>query len=200
MPHPGGTGSPRKKGLLLPLIGVLLPALLLGGVLGGVTGLVTTEVPGSTTPPAFAADFPGGDQQYLPSVTLSMIVDDWMKKANSWKCTQEAGDPDAWSRAKRRTTCEPPDGRGDMYVDIEYDSPDKVKVVEATCRLGNYTRACTTLFSTMADAVFIGRPKLRKSVAAWAKKNADSERHTIIGGVRLQANLEPHGLRITPEV
>ncbi|TDD00941.1 hypothetical protein E1292_27410 [Nonomuraea deserti] len=39
-----------------------------------------------------------------------------------------------------------------------------------------------------------------RSAAAWAKRNADSEEHTIIGGVRLQADLQPHGLRITPEV
>jgi hypothetical protein len=129
-----------------------------------------------------------------------MIADDWMKKANSWKCASEPGDPDTWSRAEQTMRCEPSGDDGDRYVDIEYDAPDKVKVVKGTCHLGLRTQACTTLFATMADAVFVSQPKSRRSAAAWAKKNADSEEHTIIGGVRLQADLQPHGLRITPEV
>ncbi|MEO3805959.1 hypothetical protein [Nonomuraea sp. B1E8] len=190
---------PRRKALLLPLAGVVIAALVLGGVLGGAVGMLTTEVRGSTAAPAFTDDFPDVGDQYLPGVTLSLIVEDWMKKANSWTCARKPGNPDTWSRAKQHMRCQPPGDDGRRYVDIEYDAADKIRVVKATCHLGTYEDACTTVFATMADAALVPQPKLRKRARSWAEKNAASERATIIGGLRLQASLSPHALRITPE-
>lgn len=198
---PGPQPPPRaKRGLLLPLVGTVIVALLLGGGIGGVVGLLTTEVPGSPKPPAFAADFPGEEHQYLPDLTLAMVVDDWMKKSNSWRCEKEPADPNLWSRAKQVMECEPPDDDDrDMYVHIEYDTDDRIRVLDATCRLGTYHDVCRSLFGTMADIALSPQGELREKAESWARKNAGSEKATIMGGVRLQANLEPNGLRITPE-
>ncbi|WP_157549315.1 hypothetical protein [Nonomuraea candida] len=189
----------RRKGILLPLAGVVVAALVLGGVLGGGAGLLTAEPRGGTAPLAFGDGFPDTGDQYLPGVTLSLIVDEWMKKANSYTCASKPGEPDTWSRAKRWMRCLPPGGDDNRYVEIEYDAADQIRVLKATCRLGTREDACTTLFATMADAALVPQPELRKRAMDWAGKNAASERGTVIGGVRLQAALSPHSMRITPE-
>ncbi|MEO3796073.1 hypothetical protein ABGB14_38250 [Nonomuraea sp. B10E15] len=198
-PAPSPPRPPRRRALLLPLAGVVIAALVLGGVLGGAVGLLTTEVRASTAAPAFADDFPDVGDQYLPGVTLTLIVDEWMKKANSWTCANRPGNPDTWSMAKQHMRCQPKGDDGRRYVDIEYDAADRIRVVRATCHLGTYEDACTTVFATMADAALVPQPKLRERARSWAQKNAASERATIIGGLRLQASLSPHALRITPE-
>lgn len=192
---------PSKAGFILAVAGTAVAALLVGGLAGWITGLSTTDVPGSTAAPPFPKGFPTGDNQYLPGVTVSVVADDWLKKANSWKCSDEAADPDIWSRAKRVMECEPPDDRLYMRVRIEYDSDKKVRVVDAKCDVGTYTQACRSLFTSMADTVFHSREKLRKQAVNWAKKNAASERGTVIGGIRIQVELSPsNALRVTPEV
>lgn len=206
---PGGPGfppgvrprRPSKAGFILAVAGTAVAALLVGGLTGWIVGLSTTEVPGSTAAPPFPKGFPTGEHRYLPGVTVSMVADDWLKKANSWKCSDEAADPDIWSRAKRVMRCDPPDDGLYMSVRIEYDTEKQVRVVDARCNAGTYTQACKSLFTSMADTVFHSREKLRKKAVDWAKKNAASERGTVIGGVRMQARLSPsNSLRVTPEV
>lgn len=199
-PRPGATPRrPSKTGFILALIGTLVATAVLGGIVGGVTGLVTTEPPGSDTPPVFASKFPNGARQYLPKVTLAAVVDDWLKKANAWKCADESAE-DLFSGATKAMECHPPDDDGDMYVNIEYDAPDKVRVVRSTCRLGLKSKACTTLSSTLADAVLAPHgDELRAQAAKWATENAASERVTTIGGIRLEADLDaPAGMSATP--
>lgn len=203
-PVPPGGGTPRpprsRSGFVLLTIGTAIAALVLGGIIGGVVGLTTTKPKGENVVPAFAEKFPDADAQYLPGVTLSMIVDDWMKTANKWKCTKDPNVEDLYSRAKAQIKCEPPDDRGDMYVDIEYDADDKIKVVEASCWLGVHTKACKSLAATMADAVLAAQPKLRKKAQKWAEQNAGSERATTIGGIRFEGNLDPNGMQALPAI
>ncbi|GAB3138918.1 hypothetical protein [Microbispora hainanensis] len=191
-----GTGG-RGIGLV---IGLVTAGLLLGGGVGAAAGLGSASPKGSARPPAFSADFPGGDRRYLPGVTVAMISDDWLKKSNKWKCAKKPDKDETSSGAAHRVECEPPDDRGDMSVYIEYDKEDSVRQVAATCWLGLHTVACTSLFSTMADTLLIPRKSLRKQAAGWAKKNADSERSTTIGGVRLEFDLSPHGMTATPGI
>lgn len=201
VPPPGGTPPARsaRPGFLPALIGTLVAAALLGGIIGWTVGTTTTEPPGSDTPPELAAEFPSGDRQYLPGVTLDLVVDDWLKKANSWQCTDEPADPDNYLGVKRVTECSPDEDR-DMLVRIEYDAEDKIKLVESTCRLGLKTTACTTLAAALAHTVLSPQGnKLRDQAEKWARENVDSERATVIGGVRLQANLQPqHEMTATP--
>ncbi|MEV4475893.1 hypothetical protein [Nonomuraea sp. NPDC049504] len=197
--RPPAPRPPAKKGLVLPLAAVTAAALVLGIVLGGGAGWLTTEPRAGTAALTFADDFPDVDDQYLPGVTLTLIVDEWMKKANSYTCTNKPGDPDTWSKAKQWMRCLPPDGQENRYVDIEYDAARRIRVLKATCHLGTRAEACTTLFATMADTALVPQPELRKRAMDWATKNAAGDRGTIIGGIRLQADLSPHSLRLTPE-
>ncbi|WP_143737118.1 hypothetical protein [Microbispora sp. GKU 823] len=196
---PPAAPRPAGRGIGL-VIGMVIAGLLLGGGIGAAVGLGTTSPKGGTTPPAFSAGFPGGDRRYLPGVTVAMIAEDWLKKANKWRCVKDRDAKKVSSGAAQRIECEPPDDRGDMSVDIEYDKEDKIREVEATCWLGLHTTACTSLFSSMADTVMIPQKSLRKKAADWAAKNADSERATSIGGIHLEGDLSPHGMRITPAI
>lgn len=198
VPPPGGT-PPARSGFLPALIGTLVAAALLGGIIGWTVGTTTTEPPGNDTPPELAAEFPSGDRQCLPGVTLDLVVDDWLKKANSWQCTDEPADPDNYLGVKRVTECSPDEDR-EMLVRVEYDAEDKIKLVESTCRRSLKTTACTTLAAALAQTVLSPQgKKLRDQAEKWARENADSERGTVIGGVRLQANLQSgHEMAATP--
>ncbi|MEQ4306228.1 hypothetical protein ABNF97_33410 [Plantactinospora sp. B6F1] len=201
-PPPRGAvpGRPSKAGFLLALVGTLVAAAVLGGLIGGVTGMVTTEPPGNDSAPPFAAEFPTGERRYMTGVTLALVVEDWLKKANSWVCTDKP-DAEPFSRATKALECTPPGDEGDMRVTVEYDADDKVRVVTSTCRLGLKTKACTTLAATLADTVLTPQgDQLRKQASEWATKNADSERVTTIGGIRLEASLSPHGMTASPGV
>lgn len=168
---------------------------------GGEVGLATTEPEGSETAPAFPAEFPKGDQQYMAGVTVTLVSDTWLKKANSWTCAEDPDVDGLYSGAKRQMVCRPR-GRAevDMDVSIEYDEENKVKVVQARCRLGTDDPVCTSLFSTMAHTLLSSKGDVAEEAAKWARENAGSENVTTIGGIRFEANLEPNGLRATPGV
>jgi hypothetical protein len=203
-PPPGNRipRPPSKAGFVLALVGTMGAAALFGGLVGGVAGATSTEPPGSDTPPQLAAEFPTGERQYMTEVTLDVVVEDWMKKVNSWKCSEKDGDPDAYVQTKKVTECSSPDDEDrDMFVTVGYDAPDKIKVVEATCRVGLKTNVCTTLASALADAVLSPQGnQLRDQAAKWATANVDSERATTVGGIRLTASLQPHRMTATPAV
>ncbi|MDQ7908251.1 hypothetical protein RB614_27365 [Phytohabitans sp. ZYX-F-186] len=203
-PPPGGAlpRRPAKAGFVLALAGTLVAAALCGGLAGGIGGAASTEPPDSDTPPALAAEFPSGERQYMTGVTLDVVVEDWMKKSNSWTCAEKDADPDGYVQVKKMTECGLPDDEDrDTFVTVGYDAADKIKMVEATCRVGLKTNACTTLASTLADAVLSPQgDELRGQAGKWAKENVDSERATTIGGIRLTASLDPHRMTATPAV
>jgi hypothetical protein len=194
---PPGNVTPRRPstaGFVLALV-----CTLVGGLVGGLAGTASTEPPGIDTPPPFAAEFPTGERRYLKGVTLDWVVEDWMKRANSWTCTEQNRGPDGLLAAERSTRCTPADNRGEMYVTVGYDAADKVVSVQGTCSLGLKTKACTSLSAALVGRVLSPQgQQVRDQAFKWAEQNADSERTTIIGGVRLSASLDPHGMTATP--
>jgi hypothetical protein len=200
---PPGTAiarRPAKAGFALALVGTLVATALVGGIGGGIAGLGSTEPPGNDTPPQLAAEFPTSERQYLPGVTLDLVIEDWMKKANSFKCSEKDGDSDAYLEAKKVAECSAPDDEDrEIVVTVMYDAADKVKLVEASCRVGLKTEACTTTAGSLADTVLSPQGKqLRDQAAKWAEQNVDSERATTVGGIRLTASLDPHRMTATP--
>ncbi|REF37850.1 hypothetical protein [Thermasporomyces composti] len=195
-PSTRSSSSPRKR-----LVGTLVAAILAGAAVGGQVGLTVTEPEGSKTPHPVPAAFPRGDQQYLRGVTVTLVSDSWLVKANSWTC---ADDPDVdglYSGAKRKMVCWPRgDAEDDMDVAIEYDEENKVKVVRARCRLGTDNPVCTSLFASMAHTLLSSQKDVASEGETWAKENAGSEEITTIGGIRFAFNLEPNGLEATPGV
>ncbi|GAA3729481.1 hypothetical protein GCM10022225_08710 [Plantactinospora mayteni] len=199
-PRGGVPGRPSKVGFLLGLVGTLVATALLGGLVGGVAGMVTTEPPGNESAPGFAAEFPTGDRQYMTGVTLAAVVEDWMKKSNSWVCSDTTS-PETSGKSGKAMECLPADDDREMYVTIEYDADDKIKLVAGRCRVGLKSTPCTTLAASLADVVLSPQgDQLRKQAEKWATENADSERVTTIGGIRLEASLDPHGMTATPGV
>ncbi|MEO3924200.1 hypothetical protein ABGB07_10120 [Micromonosporaceae bacterium B7E4] len=192
---------PSKAGFLLALVGTLVATAVLGGLVGGIAGMVTTEPPGNDSAPQFAAEFPTAERQYMTGVTLAVVAEDWMKKSNSWVCT-DATTPETSERSRKTMECRPPDDdEREMYVTIEYDADDKIKLVGGRCRAGLKSKPCTTLAASLADAVLSPQgDQLRGQAEKWATENADSERVTTIGGIRLEASLDPHGMTATPGV
>jgi len=189
-----------KAGFVLATVGAAVVALLCGGAVGGGAGFFTTEPEGSETAQPFPDNFPHGDQQYLRGVTVKLVVDEWLKKANDWEC--ESREPrEINGRNADVMWCNPPgDASSDMHVTIVYEADDKVREVDATCWEGVGAKPCEALFSTMADTVFVPQESLRGKAADWAAKNGGTERFTVIGDIRLEANLDPNGMRAIPAV
>lgn len=200
-PPPGGAPPRPAKTSFVPLVvGTAVAALVLGGLAGGVVGLVTTAPAGSATAPPFTERFPTGERQYLPGVTVALIADDWLTKTQGWNCVQDAKARDLFSRAKQRMECRPRgDAESEMFVSIEYDADDKVKVVSAACHAGTRSPLCRDLFAELAGTLLNSQPEFREQAEQWARRNTASEKATTIGGVRLETNLDPNGLRATPE-
>lgn len=80
------------------------------------------------------------------------------------------------------------------------DGPDKVLSVKARCDLGVRAKACTSLFSMMADTLLSPDRALRGKAEAWAGKNADKAAVTAIGGVRLETSPRPHSMEAVPAI
>ncbi|MEU6415500.1 hypothetical protein [Microbispora sp. NPDC046933] len=203
-PAPSGVAPrPRRSGtavFVLVTVGTLIAAPALGGVVGGAVGLATTEPVTDAPAPSFPARFPTGKQRYLPKVTLNMVAVNWLQAANSWRCARFPA-PDPLSGAKMGMICRPGDAaRLSMSVQIWYDGPDKVLSVKARCDLGVRTKACTNLFSMMADSLLSPDRTLRKQAEAWAGKNADKAAVTAIGGVRLETSPRPHAMEAVPAI
>jgi len=193
----------RRDSLVAPVIGIVLGCGAVGALAGFVLAVVTAPQPvGPSAPPAIPADFPNAEKRYLPGVTVSRIADDWMKKANSYTCKphEVPATNVEEGRAPKELECSAPgDAKWDLYTSIEYDDEKHVRAVEAHCHYGPGSVACSSLFATMADAIFTD-PELRKRAATWAEKNADADNETVIGGVRFRSSLEnPHSLRAMPE-
>ncbi|XVQ83310.1 hypothetical protein ACQP2K_31395 [Microbispora siamensis] len=212
-PHaPPGTGAPtpfdaaprpRRAGtavFVLVTMGTLIAALVLGGVAGGAVGLATTEPVTDAPAPSFPGRFPTGKQRYMPKVTLNMVAVNWLQAANSWRCARSAA-PDPLTGAKMGMICRPgAAARLHMSVYIWYDGPDKVLSVKARCDLGVRAKACTSLFSMMADTLLSPDRPLRGKAEAWAGKNADKAAVTAIGGVRLETRPRPHSMEAVPAI
>jgi hypothetical protein len=195
-PPAGPRRIPTALMVLLPVLALVLGGLI-GAGLGAGIAAATTHRHGPAGPPPLAADFPNASRQYLPGVTVSMISQDWLVKANKWTCGPADNKPAAG--AKKEMECAAPgDQKYDLYVDIAYDAEDKVRLVTAWCNYGPGAHACETLFGTFADAVLIPQKELRKQGYDWASKNADSDESTTIGGVRFEASLSPHNMDAMP--
>ncbi|MEH1127807.1 hypothetical protein [Micromonospora sp. CPCC 206061] len=197
--------APRAKGRRRPgkVVAVLIAvsALLLGACPGGTAGVLAgylwVEPTGPTTPPAMAADFPHGDQRYLPGVTVRALADDWLKKENSYTCAA-AAKAEA-SGAKQRLDCEGPGELSlEVSVHIEYDDDTHVRYVAAFCRFDPGANYCRSLFSGFGYKVFEDKPELRQQAQDWGAKNVDSDNVTTIGGVTLLVSLKPHHIRAMP--
>jgi hypothetical protein len=199
---PPGNAIPRRPpraGYVLALVGTLVASALVGGLAGGIAGAVSTEPPGIDAPPEFAAEFPTAEKQYLTGVTLDLVVENWMKKVNSFTCAEKDGDAEGRIPSKKVMECRPPDEDDKDYVTVAYDAADKIKSVTTYCGAGLKTISCRTLAGSMADAVLKPQGRqLRDQAWKWAEQNVDSERGTIIGGIRLTASLQPHSMTATP--
>lgn len=189
-----------RSGVILLTVGLAVIALLCGGTLGGGTGWLTGKPDGSETVPPFAEDFPRGEQQYMQGVTVSLVADDWLIKSNKWECEDRSEEDTDLGRVDYKTCRPPGDASSDMSVTIHSQGEDKVREVDATCWEGVGSKACKSLFSTLADTVFIPQDNLRKQASDWAAKNSGTERFTTIGHIRLEANLEPNGMRAIPAI
>jgi hypothetical protein len=205
VPTPGPVPAPRAKGRSRPgkavavliVVGALLLGACPGGIAGAVAGVTGVEPTGPTTPPAMAAEFPHGDQRYLPGVTVPALADDWLKKKNSYTCAAAA--KAQVSGAKQRLECEGPgDLRFDVFVYIEYDDDTHVRYVEAVCRLDPGANYCRSLFSVVGYKMFEDQPELRQQAQDWGAKNVDSDNVTTIGGVTFLVSLKPHELSAMP--
>ncbi|MEU6428939.1 hypothetical protein ABZ860_23845 [Microbispora sp. NPDC046973] len=203
-PAPSGVAPrPRRSGtavFVLVTMGTLIAALVLGGAAGAAVGLATAEPVTDAPAPSFPKRFPTAKQRYLPKVTFNMIAGNWLQAANSWRCARSAA-PDPLTGAKRGVICRPGDAaRLHMSVQIWFDGPDKVLSVKARCDLGLGAKACTSLFSMMADALLSPDRTLREQAEAWAGKNADKAAVTAIGGVRLETSPRPHSMEAVPAI
>jgi hypothetical protein len=193
---PGPRQVPTALMVLVPLL-----ALALGGLFGAAVGAgvatATTHRHGPAEPPPLAADFPDASKQYLPGVTVSMISQEWLVKANKWTCGPSENKPPAGAKKQMECTA-PGDQKNDVYVDIAYDAEDKVRLATAWCHYKPGANACKTLFGAFADAVLIPQQELRQQGYDWASENADSDESTVIGGIRFEASLSPHTIDAMP--
>ncbi|OPG13195.1 hypothetical protein B1L11_09240 [Microbispora sp. GKU 823] len=185
---------------MLVTVGTLIAALVLGGAAGAAVGLATAEPVTDAPAPSFPGRFPSGKQRYLPKVTVNMVAGSWLQAANSWRCARSAAS-DPLTGAKMGMICRPGDAtRLHMSVYLWYDEPDKVLSVKARCDLGARSKACTSLFSMMADTLLSPDPTLRGQAEAWAGKNADKAAVTAIGSVRLETSPRPHSMEAVPAI
>jgi len=202
---PGGvpkrSSGPGKALLVLAVVVPLVLCGLVGAVSGGVTGTLTTSPEGPSGVPSIDADFPNADRRYLPGVKVAIVVEDWMKKANSYTCAPPEPPGRTLSEAKQRLECEAPgDLKYDLSVDIEFDDETHVRYVRADCDFKPGAKACSSLFATMADALLSENAELRKQAFDWAEKNADTDNVTAIGGIRFSVSLEPHSITAEPAI
>jgi hypothetical protein len=184
-----------------PIRTITIGALLIGGLLGaGVgtgTGLAVPQPHGPSAPPAFGAGFPNGDQRFLPGVTVSLIATKWLERDNKWTC--EENNKPQFGAVHQLDCTAPGNQKYDVNVDIDYDDETHVRAVSASCSYRPGAEACRSLFANVANIVLYSQADLRKQGEDWASKNVDTDNDTVIGGVRLDAKLEPHYLHITPE-
>lgn len=199
-PPPGAAPSGSGRSLfVLALVGAVLVMALVGGLIGWIVGVTTTEPPGIEDPPEFAAEFPTSDIVYLPGVTIALVVDEWLKDANNWKCEPPKEGEELFSGAAKAIDCEPPDDDVFASVHIEFDADDKVRLVRSRCSEGLNSNVCITLASSLAHTVLTPQGEAARNEAEkWAKENAASERVTVISGVRLEAGLDPQVMEATP--
>lgn len=192
--------APRRPGKVVAVliaVGALLLCACPGAIFGSVAGEIRIEPTGPTVPPAMAADFPGGDQRYLPGVTVTALAEDWLKKENSYTCAAAA--KAQTSGAKQRLECEGPgDLSTEVSVAIEYDDDTHVRYVEAVCRFDPGANYCKSLFSGVGYKVFEDKPELRQQAEDWGAKNVDSDNVTTIGGVMFAVSLSPNKFTAMP--
>ncbi|MBB4958836.1 hypothetical protein [Micromonospora polyrhachis] len=196
---PKRSSGPGKVLLVLAVVVSLGLCGLVGGGAGWVTGTMTTNPEELTALPSVDADFPTGDRRYLPGVKVATVVEDWMKKANSYNCSPPDEPSRTISEASQRLECMAPgDLKWDLTVDIEFDDETHVRYVRADCEFKPGSKACTSLFATMADALLRDNAELRKQAYEWAEKNAETDNVTAIGGIRFKVSLEPRSIVAEP--
>ncbi|NBE79570.1 hypothetical protein [Micromonospora rubida] len=201
-PPPGGPGRSPAPGKALLVLAVVAPLVLCGlvGVLsGGIVATSTTDPVGPSALPSTDADFPSVDRRYLPGVKVATVVEDWLKKTNSYTCTPPERPSRTLSEAPQRQGCTAPGNlRWKLSVDVEFDDETHVRHVRGDCVFKPGAKVCASLFATMADAVLSGNPELRKQAYEWAEKNAEADNVTTIGGVRFTIKLEPRSITAEP--
>jgi hypothetical protein len=182
--------------------GALVAGGLVGGGVGAVAAVATAKPHGPSAPPP-VADLPNGSQRYLPGVKVSAISDGWLKQKNNWTCEPDDSKSGPSSGAKQQLNCTAPGELSYLVnVEIEYDDETHVRVVDADCapviKPGN--AYCTSTFGNLAELI-VGstKPDLHKSAQDWGSQNADSDKSTTIGGLRLAVTLDPHYIEITPD-
>ena len=193
--------GPGRVLLVLAVVLSLVLCGITGAGSGWVTGTLTTNPELLSALPPTDADFPTADRRYLPGVKVGVVVEDWMKKANSYTCAPPDPPGRTLSEAKQRLEClAPGDLKWDLTVDIEFDDETHVRYVRADCEFKPGAKACSSLFATMADALLSGNAELRKQAFDWAEKNADTDNSTTIGGIRFSVKLEPHSIVAEPAI
>lgn len=196
-PRAKGPSRPGKAVAVLIVVGALALGACPGGIVGAVAGVTGVEPTGPTAPPSIAAEFPNGDQRYLPGVTVAALAEDWLKSNNSYTCAP--AEKVVLSGAKKRLECEGPgDMSSDVSVDIEYDDDTHVRHVRAVCRFDPGANYCKSLFSVLGFEIFRSKPDLQKQAQDWGAKNVDSDNVTTIGGITLVVSLSPHEIRAMP--
>ncbi|MEU4625401.1 hypothetical protein AB0G04_36195 [Actinoplanes sp. NPDC023801] len=194
------TESPRSSSVLTVLVIVFCAVLgAVAGTVGGHTaaGLAVPDPLGPTALPPIPAQVPSGADAYLPRVTVSDITKDFLQRAR-WICeTQSKKDP--YLPADNYTACDAPE-QGKLRVVVWSDAEAKVTSVQADCRYPLGTQLCRTLAISIAKVVTGGEPETAKRSAAWAGENVDRDATTVIGKVRLIAELSAQHptMRIIP--
>jgi len=195
--------NPRKPGGAVTIL-LILGAVIVGGVLGGGPGAVaaylTTQPDGPTAPPVMLPEFPDAARRYLPDLTVAGLADDWLEKANGYKCSP-SDITTRRSQAKNLMSCTTTEaGLSSMDVDIEYDGDAQIQYVSVRCGHKPGSNYCKTLFAGLGDALFFRRRELAKQAAEWAGKNVDGDNiNTSIGGVRLSVDLGSHSITAIPD-
>src|SRR5690606_35548089 len=192
----------RPSGAIAALVvcGVAVVALCMGGLGGAVVGAVTNEGPsGPTAPPELPARFPGPDLFYLPSVNAD-VFETWLTVENEFACEEDPEDPVMWTDAAHILTC-----HDDGYyatLDVEFDEPDQVRYIRATCHLGPAANEdyCRTYLSLVLDTTFVDLPEFREEARIWGDENADNNSYTILGGMLITMRLDSRVLTVLPDL
>jgi hypothetical protein len=202
---------------LLSLLSAVVVAAVVGVAAGTIAarsvaarsttaGSVATEAPselviGPSAPPAIPEGFPSASQAYVPT-TVTELRDAWLEKEPEWNCEKTA------SSVGTSTTCRPPDSELDPTEQYAIDlailnhdvDPTVVTGVEASCELDRPgSRRCRSFFSDVAATVLGSDPALSEEAGRWARANTAVNNTTVIGGIRLTAELDPQTITFESE-
>ncbi|MEV6595762.1 hypothetical protein AB0M36_02750 [Actinoplanes sp. NPDC051346] len=189
MPEPK---TPRKARTVLVITLCAVLGICFGagsGIIGGhqAARLTAPDPLGPTALPAIPEKVPTGADEYLPGLRVSFITKNFLQKAK-WTCETEATNDRYFPVAAYLTTCSAPNYVR-LSVNLWHDDEAKVKLVETDCSYPLGSSLCRTLARGVAELTVVGQPEVAKRTAAWAADNVDRDATTVIGDVRLTADL-----------